>query len=94
MKLSAQTWVVAVALAACAVPVMHWEKPGASEAKVKEDSEECRVQVRLSPLPPQTVGSSSPSAATRVLSREEERALHDTENFQRCMRDKGYSAKR
>ena len=94
MSLSRYAWMVSVALAACAAPMMHWEKPGASEAKVKEDSEECRVQVRLSPLPQQTVGSPSPSVAARVLSREEERALHDTENFQKCMRDKGYSAKR
>ena len=73
---------------------MHWDKAGANEARVKEDSEDCRVQVRLSQLPPQTVPSPSQSVATRVLSREEDRALHDSENFQKCMRDKGYSAKR
>jgi len=73
---------------------MHWEKAGSNEAKVTEDSDDCRVQARLSQLPPPTVASPSGSVTTRVLTREDERALHDTENFQKCMRDKGYSAKR
>lgn len=59
-----------------------------------EDSEQCRVQVRLSQLPPRTVPTPSQSTATSVLSRDEERALRDTELFQKCMRDKGYSGAR
>jgi hypothetical protein len=95
MNLSRQTWVLvlAVALAACSAPaVMHWEKAGANEAKVRDDSDDCRVQARLSQLPPPTVPTPSQSTTTRVLSRDEERALHDTELFQKCMRDKGYSS--
>lgn len=34
------------------------------------------------------------STAERVLTREEELEVQETANFQACMREKGYSAKR
>jgi hypothetical protein len=86
--------VLAVALAACAAPVTtRWEKAGAAPEQVKQDSEDCRVQVRLAPRE-LTVPAPSPSTTAKVLSREEERAVQDGQAFQKCMRDKGYTATR
>jgi len=79
-------------LAACAAPETRWEKPGATEAMVAQDTEQCRLQARLAPLPPRHSAAPSPSMSTKVLSRGEERAREDAENFQKCMREKGYSA--
>jgi hypothetical protein len=78
-------------LAACAAPETRWDKPGATEAMLKEDTEQCRLQARLAPLPPRRPASPSPSMSSKVLERGEERAREDAENFQKCMREKGYS---
>ena len=83
-----------IALAACAGPEAHWEKAGAGEAAVNEASQQCREQARLEQSSPQTVQEPARSVAGRGLSRDEERALQDIDDFQKCMRAKGYSAKR
>lgn len=98
MKLSRHTWNVllisTLALAACAGPETHWEKAGADEARASQDSEECRDQARLAYSSPQTVQTPSRQVTTTALSSDEERALADIDHFQKCMRAKGYSAKR
>lgn len=80
-----------VALAACAAPASQWEKPGASQAAVQEDSARCRDEARLtapgSQLP-------SPTITTTAQTREEERELSELVQFQKCMREKGYSTRR
>jgi hypothetical protein len=89
-----QAWILAIILAACAAPATtRWEKAGATPDRVNADSEECRVQVRLTPAQ-RSVPAPSPSTVTKALSREEERELQDAQAFQKCMRDKGYSAMR
>jgi hypothetical protein len=101
MKLSHHAGAIArisiLGLAACAAPAPQWEKPGASDAALKEDSEQCRVEARLSPhaaAPSASVAGMAPEVAGLATSREEERAPHDTGRFQECMRGKGYSVKR
>lgn len=69
---------------------MRWEKPGVTEARVKEDMEDCRVQARFAPLPPRHPASPSPQISGKVLERGEQRARDDAANFQKCMREKGY----
>lgn len=87
-------WVASVVLAACAASETRWEKPGATEAMLKEDTEQCRVQTRLAPLPPRRPASPSPHMSSKVLERGEERAREDAETFSKCMREKGYSPAR
>jgi hypothetical protein len=83
-----------VALAACSsAPGMHWEKSGASEASVKSDSAECRDRARFE-APQPNVFAPTGGVTTRVLTAEEQREQNELEYFQKCMRDKGYSAKR
>jgi len=94
MSLLRHAWVASVVLTACTAPTTRWEKPGATEAMLKEDTEQCRVQARLAPLPPRRPASPSPHMSSKVLERGEERAREDAENFQKCMREKGYSAAR
>ena len=84
---------IALALAACAAPEPQWEKPGASQATVQDDTVTCRQQARLAPLPPPRIPAPSPSVSTQIMSREEEIAQHEARVFQQCMRDKGYSAR-
>jgi hypothetical protein len=83
--------VLIVFLAGCAAPVTQWEKPGASQAAVDEAMQQCRVEARLSPqqhLPPtpRTMG-------TPGMDRIQSRDADEAEQFQKCMRDRGYSAK-
>jgi hypothetical protein len=94
MKLSRHTWMVLAVLAACAGPEAHWEKAGADEARARQDGDECRDQSRVSQSSAQTVQAPSRQVTTPALSADEERALADIDQFQKCMRAKGYSAKR
>jgi hypothetical protein len=84
------------ALAGCAAAPtpMHWEKPGASQSATKEDADQCRLQARFAPMPERVLAPPPRSTAERVLTREEELEVHESVNFQACMRQKGYSAKR
>jgi hypothetical protein len=95
MNLSRNAWLLSVALSACASPA-QWEKPGGTDAALKDDSEQCRVQARFAPLPPDyaPVPSGTTSMTSNVLSREEQRTRLEAEAFQKCMAGKGYSAKR
>src|SRR5262245_52678513 len=85
--------VVPLLLAACGSPPT-WEKDGASETTVQNDSSDCRVQARLAPLPERYIPAPSPSETSKVLSLGEQRAKFESEEFQKCMAAKGYTAKR
>jgi hypothetical protein len=86
-------WLVALLLAACAAPGAQWEKPGASQSAVDEDSQQCRVQSRLDPEP--QVGTLSPySMGTPPLERAEQRDARESRRFTKCMQEKGYSPRR
>jgi len=78
-------------LAACSSPPT-WEKAGATETTVQNDSDDCRVKARLAPLPERYVGSPDPSVTSKVMSREEQRTIYETDEFQKCMTAKGYNA--
>jgi hypothetical protein len=83
------------ALAACAAPTpLHWDKPGTTPAAMNDDSEQCRQQARFTTMPERVLAPPPRSEAERVLTREEELRVQETVNFQACMREKGYSAKR
>lgn len=83
--------VVLLLLAACGSPPT-WQKSGATETTVQNDSSDCRVQARLAPLPERYIPAPSPSATSKVLSLEEERARYESDEFQKCMIAKGYTA--
>ena len=85
--------IVALLLSACSSPPT-WEKAGANETTVANDSNDCRVQARLAPLPERYVPSPDPSATSRVMSLEDERAKFESQEFQKCMTGKGYTSKR
>jgi hypothetical protein len=78
-------------LAACSSPPT-WEKAGATETTVQNDSDDCRVKARLTPLPERYMGSPTSSVTSKVLTREEQRAMYEADEFQKCMTGKGYSA--
>jgi hypothetical protein len=92
-----------LALAACS-SAPQWSKPGASDATAQEDSEQCRMRARAeAPQPtlfPATGGASTTvtgtagGVTTPGLTLEEQREQAELEFFQKCMREKGYSAKR
>jgi len=53
------------------------------------------VQARLAPLPERYLGSPTSQQVTeRVQTREEQRAMFESQEFQKCMTGKGYTAKR
>jgi len=79
-------------LAACSSPPT-WEKAGANETTVANDSNDCRVQARFAPLPERYVPApTAQSVAATTLSLEERRAMFETDEFQKCMTGKGYTA--
>jgi len=71
-----------------------WDKAGATETTVQNDSDDCRVKARLAPLPERYMGSPTASVTSKVQSREEQRAMYEADEFQKCMMAKGYTAKR
>jgi len=85
--------VLAIFLSACSSPPT-WEKADANETTAQNDASDCRVQARLAPLPERYVPSPNPSVTSKVMSREEERAMYESDEFQKCMIAKGYTAKR
>jgi hypothetical protein len=82
-----------LALAACAAPSTHWEKPGASAAMVQADNDQCLENARMN-APQPAVFEQTGTVTTRVLTVEEQRQRNEVEYFQKCMQEKGYSAKR
>jgi hypothetical protein len=75
-------------LAAC-TPA-KWEKPGATEASIQEDGNQCwekaRTQARSYTTPsPDGVIVGAP------VDRARDRSMDETAIFQQCMRDKGYT---
>lgn len=94
MNRNASLLLVFSLLAACGSPA-SWDKAGAGEALVQKDSEECRANARLAPLPERYLESpSGQMPSVPVLSREDRRAMVEADAFQKCMSAKGYSAKR
>lgn len=94
MTLSRHAWLLALVLAACAPRTAQWEKPGATAATANEAVEQCRVAARFSPVPASALRPPPTTAGTGALTREEELAALETAEFQRCMRERGYSARR
>ena len=94
MKSSRHAWLLVTLLAACAANAPRWEKSGVTDTQMRADSDACRTQARVSAPPAQPPAPPSPSATTRVLTREDELEQQQAEEFQKCMRAKGYSAAR
>ena len=82
-------------LSACASQAT-WEKPGGTEAMLKDDTQQCRTQANLAPAPQQypPAPTGSATVTTGIMSRQEQLAVNEAETFQKCMTGKGYSAKR
>ena len=97
MNLTRHAWlpvaVLSLFLAACSSPPT-WEKAGANEAAVQNDANDCRVQARFAPYPERYVPSPDPRVTSRVMTLDEQRATFETQEFQKCMTGKGYTAKR
>lgn len=85
--------VIGALLAACSSPPT-WEKAGANETTVANDTNDCRVQARFAPLPERYVPSPNPSVTSKVMTLEEQRATFESQEFQKCMTGKGYTSKR
>jgi uncharacterized protein with von Willebrand factor type A (vWA) domain len=96
MDMRRHAWLVSLVLAACASSAPQWEKPGATAASMQEDSDQCRSLAILSPMPqhyaPPPSGAATVSSA--ITMRQEQLAAHESEQFQKCMTDKGYRIKR
>jgi hypothetical protein len=86
------TCLLALTLAACA-SAPQWEKSGASQTQLDEDTQQCRVQTSLTPEP--RIGSMLASGmGTPAMDRAEQRDAKEGVLFDKCMQDKGYRAKR
>jgi len=86
------TWLALLALAACAQQP-RWDKPDSNEAALKNDTDSCYQQARVSPAtrpapPPSAYGASSAFAIEDV------RVQHERDVYERCMEKRGYSSKR
>lgn len=79
--------------AACGGPA-RWEKPGATQAAIEQDTQDCRMQARLAPEAHPVPLSSPTGLGTPPAERIEDREAREAQQFQICMRAKGYSARR
>ena len=93
MRGSRHAWLLGAVIAACG-SAPHWHKPDASQAAAQEDSEQCRREARDALLPARAAPARTPGEPSTLLTGEEERVLSELRHFQRCMREKGYSAER
>ena len=80
-------------LAACAAGAPQWDKPGAAQAAMDEDTQNCRITARLSPEP-RTLGAGPMTSADPLIDRGQERDAQEAQDVRRCMEGKGYSLKR
>ena len=96
MSIPRPAWLVSIVLAACATTPDRWDKPGATAAALEQDSQECRMQASLSPMPQHYAPApSGPATLTSgIVTRREQLAVYETEQFQKCMGGKGYSLTR
>jgi hypothetical protein len=88
---STPIWLAVFALAACAAPVAQWEKSGADQSTTSLDTQQCREQARLAQPPP--LQARAPDFSTQsVMSNDmrEDREVREAQQFQLCMREKGY----
>ena len=93
MNRARHAWMVPFFLAAGAATATLWEKPGATAAMVQQDNDQCLVSAREN-APQPAVFEQTGTVTTRVLTVEEQRRRNEVEYFQKCMQEKGYSAKR
>ncbi|HEU4351458.1 MAG TPA: hypothetical protein VFR66_06250 [Burkholderiales bacterium] len=93
MNPTRHAWIASLVLAACAAPATQWEKPGATAATVQADDDQCLADARFNAPQPAAFDQTG-TVATRVLTVEEQRRRNEVEYFQKCMQEKGYSAKR
>jgi hypothetical protein len=80
-------------LAACAAGGPQWDKPGAAQAAMDEDMQNCRITARLSPEP-RTLAAGPMTSADPLTDRGQERDAQEAQDVRRCMEGKGYSLKR
>lgn len=91
MTLSRPACLLLFLLAACSTA--KWDKPGATDASIQEDGQKCwdtaRTQSRsyTSPAPDGVIVGAP-------VDRARDRSMDETANYQRCMRDMGYSEKK
>ena len=78
-------------LAACAAGAPQWDKPGAAQAAIDEDTQKCRLDARLSP-DPRLAGPTS--SGTPLIERGQERDAQEAQEVRRCMEGKGYRLRR
>jgi hypothetical protein len=93
MSLPRLAWMLCAVLAACGTAA-KWDKPGVTSAALQQDRTQCGEQARLDAVPPYLADAAGTKRELSALTREQQRAQRETDAYQKCMRDKGYSASR
>jgi hypothetical protein len=93
MKTALHVLAAAALLAGCETKSPAWDKAGASEATVNEDTANCHSKARVAPSPHPAPPRSAYGASTE-LNADDARLRFEQEEFRRCMQEKGYNAKR
>jgi hypothetical protein len=85
-------WILTLLLAACSTA--SWDKPGATKESVQKDGDECWEKGRLQSRSYATPAPSGGVVVGAPADKSRDRAMDQTAEFQRCMRDRGYSEKK
>ena len=93
MKTVLHVVAAAALLAGCETKSPAWDRPGASEATVNEDTASCHLKARVAPSPHPAPPRSTYGAGTE-LNADDARLRFEQEGFRNCMQEKGYHAKR
>ena len=80
-------------LAACAAGAPQWDKPGAAQAAMDEDFQNCRINARLSPER-RPAGPNPMTSADPLIDQGQERDAQEAQEVRKCMEGKGYTLKR
>jgi hypothetical protein len=94
MRAASAALLLAQLLAGCAGPV-QWEKDGATEAALEQDSKQCKEKARLAatavlvapPIP-------QPGMLGAPMRQQDQYAMRESQEFGSCMLDRGYKVKR
>jgi hypothetical protein len=86
-------WLMVPLLAACTAGAPQWDKPGAAQAAIDEDMQNCRTTARLSPEA-RLAGPRPMSSGDPLMDRGQERDAQEAQEVGRCMEGKGYRVKR
>jgi hypothetical protein len=86
-------WLMVPLLVGCTAGALQWDKPGAAQAAIDEDVQNCRTTARVSPEA-SLAGPNATTSGDPLVDGGQERGAREAQDVRSCMEGKGYRLKR